>query len=76
MCARDRTSAPKSENGGFPGSILADRNLRLRNRNAPYLQLVDASFDELIPVIAQRQAARGGNVVMVQVRERVRQLRR
>ncbi|MDN6302039.1 MAG: beta-galactosidase [Brachybacterium sp.] len=55
------------ENGGFPGWILADRNLRLRNRNAPYLQLVDAWFDELIPVIAQRQAARGGNVVMVQV---------
>jgi beta-galactosidase len=55
------------ENGGFPGWILADRNLRLRNRNAPYLRLVDAWFDELIPVIAERQAARGGNVVMVQV---------
>ncbi|GAA4529514.1 beta-galactosidase [Brachybacterium paraconglomeratum] len=55
------------ENGGFPGWILADRNLRLRNRNAPYLKLVDAWFDQLIPVIAQRQAARGGNVVMVQV---------
>ncbi|MDN5899477.1 MAG: beta-galactosidase [Brachybacterium sp.] len=55
------------ENGGFPGWILADRNLRLRNRNAPYLQLVDDWFDQLIPVIAERQAARGGNVVMVQV---------
>ncbi|MGP5089693.1 beta-galactosidase [Brachybacterium tyrofermentans] len=55
------------ENGGFPGWILADRNLRLRNRNAPYLALVDAWFDQLIPVIAQRQASRGGNVVMVQV---------
>ena len=55
------------ENGGFPGWILADRNLRLRNRNAPYLKLVDAWFDQLIPVIAERQAARGGNVVMVQV---------
>ena len=55
------------ENGGFPGWILADRNLRLRNRNAPYLQLVDAWFDQLIPVIAERQACRGGNVVMVQV---------
>lgn len=55
------------ENGGFPGWILADRNLRLRNRNAPYLKLVDAWFDQLIPVIAERQTARGGNVVMVQV---------
>lgn len=55
------------ENGGFPGWILADRNLRLRNRNAPYLELVDAWFDQLIPVIAERQTTRGGNVVMVQV---------
>ena len=55
------------ENGGFPGWLLRDRNLRLRNRNAAYLQQVDAWFDELIPVIAQRQACRGGTVVMVQV---------
>ena len=55
------------ENGGFPGWLLADRNLRLRNRNAPYLAQVDAWFDQLIPVIAARQASRGGPVVMVQV---------
>ena len=55
------------ENGGFPGWLLRDRNLRLRNRNATYLEQVDAWFDELIPVIAQRQASRGGTVVMVQV---------
>lgn len=55
------------ENGGFPGWILADRNLRLRHRDPAYLALVDAWFDALIPVIASRQACRGGNVVMVQV---------
>ena len=55
------------ENGGFPGWLLADRNLRLRHRDPAYLAHVDAWFDELIPVIAARQAARGGNVVMVQV---------
>ncbi|WP_114853412.1 beta-galactosidase family protein [Brachybacterium sp. YJGR34] len=55
------------ENGGFPGWILADRSLRLRNRNPAYLRLVDAWFDQLIPVIAERQAGRGGTVVMVQV---------
>lgn len=55
------------ENGGFPGWILADRNLRLRCLDDDYLALVDAWFDELIPVIAQRQASRGGRVVMVQV---------
>jgi beta-galactosidase len=55
------------ENGGFPGWVLRDRNLRLRTRDPEYLRLVDAWFDRLIPVIAERQACRGGNVVMVQV---------
>jgi beta-galactosidase len=55
------------ENGGFPGWLLRDRNLRLRHRNPAYLAQVDAWFDQLIPVIAQRQASRGGTVVMVQV---------
>jgi beta-galactosidase len=55
------------ENGGFPGWIRRDQAMRLRTRDARYLRLVDAWFDELIPVIVQRQASRGGNVVMVQV---------
>ena len=55
------------ENGGFPGWLLADRNLRLCHRDPRYLAHVDAWFDELIPVIAERQTTRGGNVVMVQV---------
>lgn len=55
------------DNGGFPGWLLRDRSLRLRCLDEPYLAAVDAWFDELIPVIAERQACRGGNVVMVQV---------
>ena len=55
------------ENGGFPGWLLADRNLRLRTSDPAYLRHVDAWFDELVPLIAERQASRGGNVVMVQV---------
>ncbi|MEE1650001.1 beta-galactosidase family protein [Brachybacterium sp. J144] len=55
------------ENGGFPGWLLADRNLRLRHRDPRYLAAVDSWFDALIPVIAERQTTRGGNVVMVQV---------
>ncbi|MGY5765829.1 glycoside hydrolase family 35 protein [Brachybacterium sp. DNPG3] len=55
------------ENGGFPGWLLADRDLALRTSDPRYLAAVDAWFDELIPVIAARQASRGGNVVMVQV---------
>jgi beta-galactosidase len=55
------------EGGGFPGWILKDRGMRLRTRDSRFVSLVDAWFDELIPVIAERQASRGGNVVMVQV---------
>ena len=55
------------ENGGFPGWLLADRNLRLRHRDPAYLAHVEAWLGERVPVSAARQAARGGNVVMVQV---------
>ncbi|MGJ6980203.1 glycoside hydrolase family 35 protein [Aestuariimicrobium soli] len=55
------------EAGGFPGWLLADRNLRLRVNDPAYLAHVDRWFDELIPRIAAHQASRGGNVVMVQV---------
>jgi len=61
------------ENGGFPGWVTgapsgrAAGSLRLRTRDPEYLAHVDAWFDALIPVIAPRQATRGGNVVMVQV---------
>ncbi|MDO5662554.1 MAG: beta-galactosidase [Brachybacterium sp.] len=55
------------ENGGFPGWLLADRSMRLRVSDDAYLDRVDSWFDVLIPVIAARQASRGGTVVMVQV---------
>jgi beta-galactosidase len=55
------------ENGGFPGWIRRDQAMRLRTRDTRYLRRVDDWFDTLIPVIAERQASRGGNVVMVQV---------
>ncbi|PMC74886.1 beta-galactosidase family protein [Brachybacterium sp. UMB0905] len=55
------------ENGGFPGWLLRDQNMGLRHRDPRYLAQVDAWFDELIPVIAERQTTRGGNVVMLQV---------
>lgn len=55
------------ENGGFPGWLIADPTVALRTRDERYLAAVDAYFDQLIPIIAERQACRGGNVVMVQV---------
>ena len=55
------------EAGGFPGWLLADPTLRLRVRDARYQAAVANWFDQLLPVIVERQADRGGNVVMVQV---------
>lgn len=55
------------DNGGLPGWLLAQGPMRLRCSDPVYEALVDEWFDVLIPVIAERQAGRGGNVVMVQV---------
>lgn len=55
------------EFGGFPGWLQADGKLPLRCMNPTYLAAVDQWFDQLLPVIADRQTTRGGNVVAVQV---------
>lgn len=55
------------DNGGLPGWMLADPTLALRTSDPRFLQPVDAYFDRLIPLIADHQVSRGGNVVMVQV---------
>jgi len=55
------------EGGGFPGWLLADPAMRLRTRNPAYLAEVDRWFDELIPLVAERQHPNGGRVVLVQV---------
>jgi len=56
------------ENGGLPAWLRAhDRHAPLRCADPGFLAAVDSWFDELIPVIAQRQVDRGGNVIAVQV---------
>lgn len=55
------------DNGGFPGWLLNTPGIRLRTAQHLYLRKVDAYFDSLIPRIAEHQANRGGNVIMVQV---------
>ncbi|WP_370466650.1 beta-galactosidase family protein [Streptacidiphilus sp. PB12-B1b] len=55
------------ENGGLPWWLLADRDLRLRTADPRFLALVDRWYDRLVPMIAQRQTTRGGNVLMVQI---------
>jgi beta-galactosidase len=53
--------------GGLPAWLLADENVRLRTTDPGYLAAVDQWFDQLIPVLAELQATRGGPVVAVQI---------
>lgn len=53
--------------GGLPAWLLADENIRLRTTDPDYLAAVDQWFDQLIPVLAELQATRGGPVVAVQI---------
>ena len=55
------------ENGGLPWWLSADPALRLRTADPRYLAHVDRWYDRLIPLIAERQTSRGGNVLMVQI---------
>jgi beta-galactosidase len=53
--------------GGLPAWLLADDGIRLRTTDPAYLAAVDRWFDQLIPVLAELQATRGGPVVAVQI---------
>ncbi|MFB9210117.1 beta-galactosidase family protein [Nonomuraea spiralis] len=53
--------------GGLPAWLLADESLRLRTSDPTYLAAVDEWFDQLIPMLADLQASRGGPIVAVQV---------
>ncbi|WP_194927425.1 glycoside hydrolase family 35 protein [Catenulispora pinisilvae] len=53
--------------GGLPAWLLADENIRLRTTDPTYLAAVDAWFDQLIPVLADLQATRGGPIVAMQI---------
>lgn len=55
------------DNGGLPSWLTAELGLRVRTRDAAYLSRVERFFDEVIPLVVERQVTRGGNVIMVQV---------
>lgn len=55
------------DNGGFPYWVTSAPGVRLRRTNPEFQRLVGEWFDALVPVIAARQAARGGPVVAVQI---------
>ncbi|MEV6259956.1 beta-galactosidase family protein [Streptomyces sp. NPDC051784] len=56
------------ENGGLPWWLLADPDVRaLRCQDPGYLAHVDRWFDRIIPLVAEHQVTRGGNVLMMQI---------
>ncbi|MFD0960562.1 glycoside hydrolase family 35 protein [Paenibacillus chungangensis] len=55
------------EFGGLPAWLLSDPGMRLRCYHKPYLDKIDAYYDELIPRIAPLQSTKGGPVIAVQI---------
>ncbi|MDE2449670.1 MAG: beta-galactosidase, partial [Gammaproteobacteria bacterium] len=51
---------------GYPPWLYAKRDIELRIDHAPTLVFVRRWFEQLIPLIAQRQVTRGGAVILVQ----------
>ncbi|MFG2674104.1 beta-galactosidase [Streptomyces sp. NPDC048445] len=54
------------ENGGLPVWVTGRYGRRVRTRDAGYLEAVRRWFAELLPQVVERQADRGGPVIMVQ----------
>ncbi|GAA3316206.1 hypothetical protein GCM10020219_034480 [Nonomuraea dietziae] len=46
------------DNGGLPSWLTAELGLRVRTRDAEYLSHVERFFDEVVPLIAERQVTK------------------
>ena len=55
------------EFGGMPAWLLNDRSMRIRSNDPKFLEHVAAYYDHLLPIVAERQVTRGGNVIMTQI---------
>ncbi len=55
------------DGGGLPGWLLADPDVGVRRHEPRYLAAIEQYYDQLLPLVAQRQVTRGGPVVAVQV---------
>jgi beta-galactosidase len=60
-------SCAEWENGGFPTWLYFKPGLSVRGDNKDYLTCVDAWFNKMLPIVAQRQITKGGNVILVQL---------
>ncbi|RUT45299.1 beta-galactosidase [Paenibacillus anaericanus] len=55
------------EFGGLPAWLLADPRMHLRCYHLPYLEKVDAYYDELIPRLIPLLSTNGGPIICMQV---------
>ena len=53
--------------GGFPWWLSNKEGISFRSYSRPYLDYVDRYFDNIIPIIRDRQLTNGGTVILVQV---------
>jgi beta-galactosidase len=55
------------DGGGLPGWLLADPDVGVRRHEPHYLAAIEQYYDQLLPLVAERQVTRGGTVIAVQV---------
>lgn len=55
------------DGGGLPGWLLADPDVGVRRNEPHYLEAIGQYYDQLLPLVAERQVTRGGPVIAVQV---------
>jgi beta-galactosidase len=55
------------DNGGLPAWLLADPEVGVRRHEPRYLAAIEQYYDQLLPLVAERQVTRGGPVIAVQV---------
>ncbi|WP_337101043.1 glycoside hydrolase family 35 protein [Paenibacillus sp. YIM B09110] len=55
------------EFGGLPAWLLADSDMQLRCYYKPFLDRIDAYYDELLPRLAKYQCTQGGPIIAMQI---------
>ncbi|GHH09200.1 beta-galactosidase [Streptomyces lanatus] len=55
------------DGGALPAWLGLDEELRVRQNEPRYLEQVTAWFDQVLPLLAERQYGAGGSVIMVQL---------
>lgn len=55
------------DNGGLPAWLFRDASVGIRRNEPSYMAAVSEYFDQLLPIVAERQIDRGGPVILVQI---------